>query len=375
MLKIDKIFCIDGSGSKDTKLARQKTPIYEFSVRDRTVKRIFLSDECSAFSFFLQQAKEATATNDNILIAADLPIGVPAKPADVYEHLQNHCFLTLLETLGQRCQDTDWRTELISGEPSERSPSKPFVSVARGAEIGEWAGKRRCDRISRGSSIYPVDNSSKQVGRAALQFWLEILLPLKKQLGEKLRVWPFQEIGQASVVVAECYPRICQKALYGKVESKRNPVKVVEALNRVRSSEETDISVDQLVWMHAASSEDEFDMFSTAVVLGRWFAEQIDPFAIPDEEDVRRIEGWMLGLPANAEVRAPRRKSRTSNASTSEYPCPILRCSHVFQGSRGGWDAHVGSLRKHPEWNPNVVDKKERMELFKSEYPEFLADG
>ncbi len=371
MLKIDKIFCIDGSGSKNSKLARQKTPIYEFCVQDRTVNRHFLSDECSAYNFFLNQAHKAIASKDKILIAADLPIGVPTKPADVYEALPERRFLTLLDTLGQRCQDTDWRTELISGNTSERSPLKPFVSVARGDEIGEWAGKRKCDQISKGCSIYPVDNSAKQVGKAALQFWLETLLPLKKQLGEKLRVWPFQELGQASVVVAECYPRICQETLYGKVVSKRNPVKVVEALNGVRTSERADISVTSRVWMHAASSEDEFDMFSTAVVLGRWFTQQGDPFATPEEEDIRRIEGWMLGLPANAKVQPAQRKSRTSNVST-EYRCPILGCSHVFKGTRGGWDGHVGSLRGHPEWHPGETDKKKRRELFKFEYPEFF---
>ena len=37
--------------------------------------------------------------------------------------------------------------------------------------------------------------------------------------------------------------------------------------------------------------------------------------------------------------------------------------------SRGGWDAHVASLRKHPHWHPDVTDGNARKQVFKKEYP------
>ena len=58
-------------------------------------------------------------------------------------------------------------------------------------------------------------------------------------------------------------------------------------------------------------------------------------------------------------------------ARQAEYRCPIRGCTKVFHGSRGGWDAHVASPRIHPDWHPDVLDKKERKERFRAEYPDW----
>ena len=52
----------------------------------------------------------------------------------------------------------------------------------------------------------------------------------------------------------------------------------------------------------------------------------------------------------------------------TEYPCPIPGCSKVFHGSRGGWDAHVASLRKHLAWYPDVKSSQLRKELFRRDF-------
>ena len=54
-----------------------------------------------------------------------------------------------------------------------------------------------------------------------------------------------------------------------------------------------------------------------------------------------------------------------------EYRCPIGGCTKVFRGSRGGWDAHVASPRIHPDWHPDVIDRRVRKERFKAEYPDW----
>ena len=51
-----------------------------------------------------------------------------------------------------------------------------------------------------------------------------------------------------------------------------------------------------------------------------------------------------------------------------EAHCPIPGCSHVFK-SRGGWDPHVASPQKHPNWHREVQDGKKRKRQFKKEYP------
>ncbi|QGQ21999.1 hypothetical protein F1728_04510 [Gimesia benthica] len=375
MTKINTIFCIDGSGSRNQRVARQKTPIYEFSIDNQSVKRALWKTECSVFDFFKTEAQKAISNDKKILIAADLPIGIPDNPCDVFQHLETPSFINLLENFGERCQNRDWREVLIANGPEKRSPLMPFVSVPRGAEIGEWAGKRKCDHISNGNSIYPVDNSSKQVGRAALQFWIEVLIPLRTQFKNQLRVWPFEDLSGASIVVAECYPRLCQQDLYGKVISKRNPIAVVHALDNFRKSNKDYLKVDHKVWMHAASSEDEFDMFSTAVVLGRWFKDQLIPFAVPKQDVVQNMEGWMLGLSPEGQKEPSPKKRQKYNSSERQFPCPIEGCKHVFHGSRGGWDPHVGSPRIHPEWNPDITDKRERMDKFRIEFPEWFENG
>jgi hypothetical protein len=58
------------------------------------------------------------------------------------------------------------------------------------------------------------------------------------------------------------------------------------------------------------------------------------------------------------------------------YPCPIAGCPKVFEGSRGGWDAHVGSLRTHPNWYPGLRSAEDRKNAFENEFPEFfLSQG
>lgn len=65
-------------------------------------------------------------------------------------------------------------------------------------------------------------------------------------------------------------------------------------------------------------------------------------------------------------------RNTSSESGGAEYPCPIPGCSHIFRNSRGGWDTHVGSLRKHPDWHPDVSNHEERKGIFKDEYGYWL---
>ena len=62
----------------------------------------------------------------------------------------------------------------------------------------------------------------------------------------------------------------------------------------------------------------------------------------------------------------------SSPSGGGEYPCPIPVCSKVFHGSRGGWDAHVASFRRHPAWHPDVSNPEERKQIFKHEYADWF---
>ena len=71
--------------------------------------------------------------------------------------------------------------------------------------------------------------------------------------------------------------------------------------------------------------------------------------------------------PDEAVQRAAAKRNRNS-----EYRCPIPGCETIFGGSCRGWDAHVGSLRLHPQWRPEVGSPKERRRLFRAEYRDWF---
>ena len=56
------------------------------------------------------------------------------------------------------------------------------------------------------------------------------------------------------------------------------------------------------------------------------------------------------------------------------WPCPIPGCRKVFRNSRSGWDAHVASLRKHPDWHPDIRDPRTRKDLFRSDFSHWFED-
>ena len=68
-------------------------------------------------------------------------------------------------------------------------------------------------------------------------------------------------------------------------------------------------------------------------------------------------------------------RSEKYKAGGKEYPCPIPGCQKVFSGSRGGWDAHIASLEKHPKWHPEIDDPYDRKARFKTEFSGWFTRG
>lgn len=79
-----------------------------------------------------------------------------------------------------------------------------------------------------------------------------------------------------------------------------------------------------------------------------------------------------------AGVRTARgRKSHAARASavlhaSRTFQCPIGGCGKVYVNTRGGWDGHVGSLRNHPQWHPEITSAEQRKGRFEVEFPEFF---
>ena len=333
MANIKTVFCVDGSGNKNRQEADLKRPVYRLDVQTGRITRPLLQGKETTHEFFERQVDSADIS-EPILIAADLPIGLPTSRQGVYETVKAHGFLQWLEVTNRRMVDSNqqWRTGLIADSVSARTDLKPFVSIGKGDKAADVSEKRMCDVASGGESVYCVDHGGKQVGKAAMQFWFEVLLPLRDKYSSDLGVWPFESIENKPIVVGECYPAECQRVVYSDKISKRNPLKVAGALHSLLEDDGTVRGVSTATLIHAASSEDEFDMFTTAFAYRLWLKDGRDPFWHP--EDCEQMEGWMLGLD-RTEPLAPKKKSRSKRGGTGSLSVPVNQSNRNAQRNLG----------------------------------------
>ena len=222
-----------------------------------------------------------------ILVTADVPIGLPSGFQEVYG-----C-RTFIRWLENRMNRQGW-TDLVTDSVASQSPQRPFVVCKRGESKYDGRFPRRvCEEKTNGESLYWCVGG-KQVGKAALHFWHRTLLPLREHLGDDLAIWPFESIEEKNVVIAECYPAILYNRVWGRRVTKTNPYDVVDAVYE----EKRNLAdyCDDKTWLHGVSSDDEFDMLTTALAIARWNCQPCHFLTAPDEDLIRTVEGWMLGL-------------------------------------------------------------------------------
>jgi hypothetical protein len=227
------------------------------------------------------------------------------------------------------------------------------------------------------------------------------------------KVWPFEGelqglLDSAPVVVGEIYPRAAYAtALLDVPTASRAPLVVAKTDLGVRR--EAIASLKSASWprwlrvtfenlAEAEANEDDFDACMTAAALLRCILDG-SPLCPPRIESASS-EGGMLGTgsvnlrlapqafarPGHVQdvVRTTRSAARPVEPvhhatkvgdvrdSARVYRCPIPGCDKVFRGSRGGWDGHVGSLRLHPDWYPELQEAEERNRRFETEFPGFF---
>lgn len=318
MTEFRRIFCIDGSGNKNEKSADRKRPIY--CVRKRStgscphsmIYRVDLGDK-KAYSFFEKHCKKASETN-RILIVADVVIGLPSESDLVWNVASD--LPTWLSQTALRIEQ-NWRDEIIANSIDVRDSQRPFTKVTKGNK-SQIAQKRLCDKITNGESVFCIDSGAKQVGRASLQFWFEVLCPLRERFPEAIAIWPFESIDEKAIVVAECYPVASQDYLRLEKGIKRNPPKVVKEVLKLRK-ENTDIMISEATWFHAVSSEDEYDMFTTSLALARQ-TDLRDLFWFPRTDEVKTKEGWMIGLKKDEVPPKDKREKRKALINNKSKP-------------------------------------------------------
>jgi hypothetical protein len=259
------------------------------------------------------------AQGETLAMGFDFPIGVPAAYA---QRAGIRDFLDALPELGHD-RWADFYT--VASTPEDISLTRPFYPMRPGGtsqrHLTEALGVddmsdllRLCDRANgtRGAAC-PIfwTLGGKQVGKAALLGWREVLAPALRDEELDVSVWPFhggfaELIGRGGIVIAETYP--AEACLHvgltppGRGWSKRDQEgRRAQAPSLQAWARERPVDLDDEVRAQIADgfgpsrgAEDPFDamlglLSMVEVALG--YREE----GAPNTEVVRRVEGWILG--------------------------------------------------------------------------------
>jgi hypothetical protein len=401
---VDYLLCADWSKEQKGRA------LYMANVLKREVRRVrkFPLTLDSALAQAGELAKDGT-----VLLSFDLPLGLPNSFLSALRKLPGWeaassfpCFLPIAAQAPaffvSRTQASRW------------SLRQPFFKVPPGAgaraafeEAAAHAGvqlRRRIDVRTGGNPMFITGGIPGSVGSAAIDVWLGLahLLPLSREF----KIWPFEGtfpelFASAPIIIAENYPRAAYAAAFCDI-SRTNRPRMGLSKTRAETRHEAIKFLLSRPWVHdsgvtlhdtdaALADENQFDALVTAAGLLRLVIEEEplssgtleDPvaedgilgtgtmnFDLPEVDFVPN-GGTRQGGPFNRGVYCADKPSGHAG-SGSEFRCPIPQCAKVFIGSRGGWDGHVGASRMHPNWQPHVKDHRERLKVFRAEYPEFF---
>ena len=264
----------------------------------------------------LERMHKVVGEDDTILIGFDFPIGLPAAYAEL---VGAHDFLDLLPTLGRG----EWSAFYeVAEEPADIGLHRPFYPQRPGGarmhhllDALDMTSKddllRRCDWASAGrraASPLLWTMGAQQVGKAAIKGWTQVLTPALASEVSDVAVWPFDGtlrdlLTPGRIVIAETYPA----EFYRHLSIVLNPSKRSQVARRSRAGtllqRANEAQVELSSTLRAAledgfgpspDGEDPFDatvgLFGMLnVVLGYKAPGE------PDDEQNRKIEGWMLG--------------------------------------------------------------------------------
>jgi hypothetical protein len=260
-----------------------------------------------------------------ILLGVDFPIGLPRTYAD---RAGIDDFVAFLPQFGVDPWHDFYKVANHSAEICIARPFYPHASGKKGAVsvshllkgLGMAAPdelRRRCDRATPArpaASALFWTLGAKQVGRAAIAGWRELLVPALRN-GLDLAMWPFHGdldrlLHSHRYVIAETYPaevyRHLSLPLIGpgggskrRQESRRNCTDVLLAFAG-HAGIDLDGRMDAAIRDGFGPKEDGEDPFDATVglfgmlnvVLG------LRRCVVPDDRAATRIEGWILGQSA-----------------------------------------------------------------------------
>jgi hypothetical protein len=385
-----------------------KRSVYVADVAARAVRRV--SGDGWSVARVLDEAERWSSTGW-VLTAFDAPLGVPESYlAALSRSWSGPPPLTFLDLLSRArtmprffdgtSDARDWSLERpFFSVPAGEGGLRSYVDAAARCGVNMF---RRIDRITGAKAVFIKSGVPGSVGSAACALWQELAPWLTAS--RRFKVWPFEGdlqllLESSPIVVGEIYPRAAYAtALLDVPPASRAPLIVAKTDAGVRREAITSLRAAKWVrWLRvtfenlaeAEANEDDFDACITAAALLRCVLDG-SPLC-PTQIESAASEGGILGTGSvnlglrqqafgrPAAVRLPidliqrqvtPRLIGTQGAAI--YRCPIAGCEKTFQGSRGGWDGHVGSLRLHPNWHPELQEPAARKRCFEREFPTFF---
>jgi hypothetical protein len=343
-----------------------------------------------------------------VLVGLDLVLGVPAgywgevKSQERWRGVDS--FVEWLETIDP---ESDFFEPVA--DPGTWRIERPFFRVPPGKggldafqSRLEGGLRRRVDVRTQAKPPFAVSGIPGTVGSGTRTLWRD-LIPLLRQTRD-FAVWPFEGeleflLALQRIVLAETYPALAYAAALadtlptGRLTIAKTHRKARElACDRLQSAAWVrQAGVDLGDLEPARRDEDAFDSHLMAAAMLRCVLDDVPlghpGWIDPDAEggmlpagpvDPARKATW-LKTAAGGRRGAPTERSRRPAApeparvaAPRGHRCPIPGCPKIFRTGRAGWDGHVGSLRMHPDWHPELEDPQERKRRFRQEFGSWL---
>ncbi len=315
-------------------------------------------------------------------------------------------------------------------DPAGWRVDRPFFRVpGRKGGLSDFKNRfgdgflRTIDERTGAKPLFAVSGIPGTVGSGTRALWKEMIPFLAGK--REFAVWPFEGeltelLTRHGIVLAETYPGLAYAAALAadlpvrqlKVAKTKRDIRRHTCMELAASRWVREFGVDLGDLEQVRADEDAFDSHFTAAAVLRC---ALEGRALCDREWIDNQAGGAMLLagpvdprlqarslaarqptfgrfsnepatqpalavqkikPSVYRVASVRRSSvqpkSTVPAGRHGYRCPIPGCSKVFTSTRGGWDAHIASRRKHPDWHPDLTDPEDRKRRFKTEYKQWF---
>ena len=388
-----------------------KRAVYVADLREHRIFREARSDW--RFDSLMALAEELSAEG-SVLVGVDVVLGVPRSYWNLV-HDDSRCgqpssFVDWLGRLG--CNQEFFDPANTAGNHEQWRVDLPWFHVPKGKgtlnafkERADDGFLRLIDRSTGAKPLFAVSGIPGTVGSGTRDLWRELAPFLRTDRG--FTIWPFEGplpdlLGTNGVVLAETYPGLA----YAAALAEELPTgRFVVGKTRYQARNDACNRLSDATWVkaygatisdleQARADEDDFDALFTAAAVLRCVLEDtplanadwidnlaegamllagpVDPTrrskAVPQLGKAAQVTFDLLPTVAREAEPDPAEPRQRATGGKATYTCPIPGCSKVFSDSRGGWDAHVASLRKHADWYPDIKSPQVRKELFKRDF-------